>query len=267
MANQLQHGQANSVVPPGMEREDRMLAIYIRDLCLKRNWVNTARALSEDANLDQANEAPISTARGFLWEWWIVFWKTHSAATEPRGTDNPQTGAQNQPGMQPQATQTTSASIHGTHSQASAPMCNSTASTERDPSRIPENTGIDILRRRSATISSRPQTYMSTSSAIGALQHEPILRNPRKRSTVPPVQHPTKRMRIDPSPWNAAYTPPGLAYGSQPMIAQGLQPLSQQPAAYDPPAQLPPNQDEINPGFFTSGPFESFGINPEFNSE
>lgn len=86
MANQLQQGQAGSVIPPGMEREDRMYAalssvfftisstnfnrliIYMRDLCLKRNWGEAAKALSEAAGLDPTNEAPISSTRGFLWE-------------------------------------------------------------------------------------------------------------------------------------------------------------------------------------------------------
>lgn len=261
MANQLQQGQAGSVIPPGMEREDRMLIIYMRDLCLKRNWGEAAKALSEAAGLDPTNEAPISSTRGFLWEWWIVFWKTHSAATEPRGTDSPQTGAQSPPGVQSQTTQPSSASKYGTHSQVSAPPCNPTASPHCDSSRIPESTGTGTLPRPSAPISSGLPTYLPALNHIGGSQHGTGSLDLGKRRT-PPVQHSSSGKRTCTFPPYAAPAPWGMPQSWQPIIAPGSQPLLQQPGDYDTLVQLSQTQGAIDPSLIISD--EPFDINPEF---
>ncbi|KAL4589697.1 hypothetical protein LXL04_002605 [Taraxacum kok-saghyz] len=74
--------------PPTMDA-DTMLDVYILDYLMKKNYGNSTKAFEGEAKVP-ANVRAIDAPRGFLFEWWTVFWDTfisrykrHQGSMEP----------------------------------------------------------------------------------------------------------------------------------------------------------------------------------------
>eukprot|EP01124_Arcella_intermedia_P010989 TRINITY_DN17490_c0_g1_i1.p1 TRINITY_DN17490_c0_g1~~TRINITY_DN17490_c0_g1_i1.p1 ORF type:complete len:673 (-),score=107.64 TRINITY_DN17490_c0_g1_i1:1155-3173(-) len=66
---------------------DQMLNAYILDYLRKKNFVRTAHAFEEEAQVP-TEPVLINAPEGFVLEWWTVFWDIFSARTKKPASDN-----------------------------------------------------------------------------------------------------------------------------------------------------------------------------------
>ncbi|CAH1426417.1 unnamed protein product [Lactuca virosa] len=71
---QSQPQQQQQQQQPAMDA-DTMLDVYILDYLIKKNYGNSTKAFEGEAKVP-ANVRAIDAPRGFLFEWWTVFWDT-----------------------------------------------------------------------------------------------------------------------------------------------------------------------------------------------
>ncbi|URE00262.1 LisH [Musa troglodytarum] len=65
---------------------DKMLDVYIYDYLLKRNLQTTAKAFMVEGKVS-ADPVAIDAPRGFLFEWWSVFWDIFIARTNEKHSE------------------------------------------------------------------------------------------------------------------------------------------------------------------------------------